>query len=1006
MLNFFLTATGTSTDGNGAFSLDVADGNAVLVFSYIGFTTQEIALNNRRSLTVVLSESSFQIDEVVVVAYGAQKRANLTGAVEKIGGERLENRAVQNITQALQGTIANLNVSTSNGAPGSTQSINIRGYAGLGSTRSPLVVIDGIQGGDLNNINMNDVESITVLKDAASSAIYGSSAPYGVIIVTTKKGRSGKTTITYNNNFGYSQPINLPHYVNSLEFAGAFNEAAANAFVALPFDDGTIDRIKQYMAGTLKDETMRNPTQDDWLTFSGSNANNDWFDIFFKDFSFSQMHNIGLSGGNERSNYYAGIGYNQQDGLYNWANDVYQRYNARLNLSSEIAKWLTVNLRSTFSNVSTDVPAIYSGVSGGSSYSRDYFHQLGRTWPSVALRNPDGNYSEPSGVVMFTQGGRNKSNTDRLSLTGEVVLRPLEGWNITANYTYFTTYGEASNHRKTVYITRPSGAQTPRSGTSPNYFQRGWDKNQNLTFNAFTSYEKNIGDHYISGLVGFTQELYKELSFQGANQELLTDELPMLSLTNGNVRAAADDTRELAIRGFFARINYNYKGKYLLELNGRYDGTSRFLKDNRNRTYPGVSAAWVPSGESFWEPVQEYVNYLKLRASYGSLGDQGFTSNWYPFFPALGNQLPTGTNYIFSSGRQSYFNEPGLVDMNLTWVTTTSIGYGIDLHSFNHRLNVSFDWYRRYAKDFTGPAEALPALLGTSPPSVNNAEIETTGFEITLGWKDRAGNVSYGIDAVLSDYQGRVTKYNNPRKLLANTWYDGMVMGEIWGFETVGLFQSEEEIANAPSQRNFNANWYPGDVRYRKLTDDGEPIGYGDNTVDNPGDQRIIGNSTPRYSFGVNMHAEWKGIDVTAFLQGVGKRDIMFADNANFFWGFTGDQWQSSYFTVHRDRWTTDNPDGYFPLASFAGTNKNRLSQTRYLQNAAYLRIKNTQIGYTIPAAITGKVKIQKARIFTNVENLATFTKLMKIIDPEIVDREAKVYPLKRTWAFGINVTL
>ena len=976
----------------------------------MGYASKEILVGGRTVVDVVLTEEAEEIDEVVVVGYGTQKKTNLTGAVSQIGGERLENRSVPTLTQALQGTVANLNISTPNGAPGTKQNINIRGYTGIniddyGSksnvSGSPLVVIDGVQGGDLSSINMNDVENISVLKDAASAAIYGSSAPFGVIIITTKKGRAGKPTISYNNNFGFAQPINLPHYVGSLEFAEAFNEVDENSKYAPMFNPDVIQRIKDYKAGKITDETIKNPSSDSWLSWNNANADNDWFDIFFKKVSFSQQHNLGVSGGTETSNYYLGLGYNQQDGLYNWADDVYQRFNVRANLSSNLARWLTVGFRSAFSRTMTDVPHSYSDITGSSDYSYAFFHQLGRTFPTVPLKNPDGYYSEASGIQLFTEGGRNLATTDRVALTGEMIFKPLPGWEATLNYTYDGEYIENSQHKKTFYVTKPSGVKDARGGTTPNYFARNMYKNQHHTVNAFTSYEKNLDGHYFKALIGFTQEFYDKLRLFGSNDNLYSDENPMISLTYGSNRNATDEASQLAIRGGFGRINYNYLGRYLLELNGRYDGTSRFLKDVRYKFYPGVSAGWVVSGESFWEQLKPVVNQFKLRGSYASLGDQSFTSSYYPFYPSLSTSSPANTNWIFGSSRESAISQPGLVNYNLTWITTNTLGFGVDLAFLNNRLNVNFDWYRRHAKDFVSFGQKLPAILGTSAPRVNDAETETRGFDLTISWKDKIGEVSYGASLVLGDYTGKILKYNNPTKLISDMWYDGMTMGEIWGYETVGLFKDQAEI-DATNQSSINANWYVGDVHYKDLNNDGK-LDIGKNTVDEPGDRKIIGNSTPRYSFGLNLNAEWKGFDLTLFMQGVGKRDIMFSENANYFWGFTG-EWQSAYFTEHTDRWTATNPGGYFPRAYFDNS-KNRRSQTRYLQNAAYLRIKNAQLGYTVPKEITDLIRFQKARIFVNVENLATFSKLMKIVDPEIVNSEAKVYPLQRVWAFGINIT-
>jgi len=1006
------TAVSTSTNASGAYSIALPD-NGTLVFSFVGYRTQEVAVDNRSIINVVLEPGETELEEVVVVGYGTQKKANLTGAVASIGGERLENRSVPTLTQALQGTVANLNITTPNGAPGTQQNVNIRGFTGIrvdaNGTRSnvsagPLIVIDGVQGGDLSTINFNDVENISVIKDAASAAIYGSSAPYGAILITTKKGRAGKPAIAYNNNFGFSAPTNLPEYVNSLDFANAFNEVAANSnYTAKLFGDDVIQRIKDYQAGLLTDETIKNPANDSWLGWNGAHANNNWFDIYFKDASFSQQHNVGVSGGTESSNYYVGLGYNQQDGLFNYANDSYKRYNGRANLSSDLTDWLTFGFRGAFSRAQTDNPTIYGGVSGGTSYSYDYFHQIGRTYPTVPVRNPDGDWSEGSGIALFTDGGRNKSTTDNAILTGEFVAKILTGWDATINYTFDGTYIDNSNHRKTFYHLRPSGERVPRGGTAPNYMERNMYKNQHHTVNAFTSYEKNIGGHYVKGLVGYTQELYDNLRLLASNNELYSDEIPSITASYGANRDGRDALSQLAIRGVFGRINYNYREKYLLELNGRYDGTSRFLKDVRYKFYPGVSAGWTVSRESFWEPIAATVNSFKLRGSYAQLGDQAFDSDRYPFYPALNTWTPTETRWLFAGGRESAVGASGLVNYDLTWITTNTLDIGLDADFLNNRLNLSFDWYRRSAKDFAVQADAMPAFLGTAPPRVNDAETETVGIEVSLGWKDRIKDFSYGANLVLSDYRGKIVQFNNPTKLLNNVWYEGMTMGEIWGFETVGLFRSQDEIDATDQSSIHGGTWYVGDVHYRDLDGDGK-ITIGKNTADEPGDRRVIGNTTPRYSFGLNLNAAYKGFDLAAFLQGIGKRDIMFSSDANYFWGFGGSEWQSSYFTVHTDRWTEDNPDGYFPRAYF-NSDRNRRAQTRYLQSAAYLRLKNVQLGYTLPQHLLDRARFKRARLFLNIENLATFSKLMDIVDPEIVNSNAKVYPVQRTWAFGLNVT-
>ena len=783
---------------------------------------------------------------------------------------------------------------------------------------------------------------------------------------------------------------------NSLDFAMIYNEAADNAGTTRPFTDENLQRIRDYQAGLITDETIADPTRDEWYTWTG-NGNNDWFDIFFKDVTFGQQHNIGVSGGTEKTNYYVGAGYNQTGGLYEFGDDIYKRYNVRANLQTAITDWLSFSIRSTFSRASSDTPNTYSGKTGG-----NYMHQLSRKWPTAPVRNPNGEYSYPSDIRLMTEGGRSKGETDKAVLTGEFIINPLPGWNITANYTFDGTYYTASSHVKTLYVTTPSGASVVYSGTSPNSFSRTSRKTQRHVINAFTSYEKTISKHYFKVMVGYMQELYDYLEQYGSNNNLYSDDLPALSLTYGTSPSLSDDAYQLATRAGFGRINYNYDEKYLLEFNARYDGTSRFLRDERFKFFPGVSAGWVVSRENFWEPIVDIANHLKIRVSYAVLGDQS-AMGYYPFYPSMGTTAPSGSNWIFADGREAYVTNPGLVNSDLTWISTATQNYGVDMAFLNNRLTASFDWYKRTGKNYVGPSKRLPAILGTTLPNTNDSEIQTTGWELSLGWRDQIRDFNYSVNFILSDYTGEVTKYTNPTGL-HTTWYEGKKMGEIWGYETYGLFQSEEEIANAPSQSKISANWFPGDVRYVDLDGNGV-IDWGDNTVSNPGDRRIIGNTTPRYSYGLNLQADYKGWDLGIFFQGVGKRDSWIS--SNMFWGLTGGQWQSTVLTSHLDRWTEDNPDGYFPRYYLnSNGDKNMQTQTGYLQNAAYLRLKNLQLGYSIPKKLLGKAGIERLRFYVSVDNLFTISSMPDGIDPEFSASDGKVYPLQRTWSVGLNLTL
>lgn len=1032
-------ARGTITNINGNFTLDVSN-DAVLQVSYIGYVLQEIQTRNQREFRVTLIEDVQALKEVIVVGYGVQKKENLTGAVSSLEGKTIENRSVSNVAQALQGTIGNLNISpnasnlsgdwdSSGGSPGATQKINIRGYTGFdtsGNARSdaPLIVIDGVQGGDINNINMNDVESITVLKDAASAAIYGSSAPFGVILINTKKGSQGqKSTITYSNNFMFSQPISLPKMMNSVDYAMAFNQFSDNANTAKLYNAATLKRIVDYMNGNLIEETLKDTNTDSWLAGFSSHANNDWFDIHFKDLSFSQLHNFGVSGGTKATTYYVGLGHTDQQGMYTYGNDYFKRYNARATLQSELSKWVTIGFRGAFSRSERNTP-------NSSTFSNaNILHILAQRRPTQPLLNPDGNYSNGSYVPAFRDGGRINTNTDDATLTGEVIIRPVKGWDITGNYSLTTTYLNRISHLKTVYHVLPSGKQSTLSGTSPNSISRRSDMNERRVINLFTAYEKTLNDHYFKGMMGYMQELYDMMYFVAGNNELYSDNILSLSTTYGTKISATDLQEQIATRGVFGRVNYNYKQKYLVEFNGRYDGTSRFTKDVRFKFYPGVSFAWVPSKEIFWNPLLGVVNSFKIRGSYGSQGSQG-SAGYYPFYPALRTFASTsGSNtWIFSNGQQPMVQFPSdLVDPNLSWVTTNTINGGTDLSFFNNKLNIGFDWYQRSATDYQGPAEALPAFLGASAPLVNNAAMKTVGFELHVAWRQKIKDFNYSANVVLSDYSSVITKYPNPTKITISglgtvynpMWYEGRNFGEIWGFETVGLFQSQEEINQAPDQSLLNAKpWNVGDVRYADLDGDGK-ITWGNNTVDNPGDRRIIGNSTPRYSFGVTLAADYKGWDFNMFIQGVGKRDSPANHNtgeyrfANFIWGVPrqGSYAQTTMWEVQQNRWSQfntpdENAKAYFPKMYFSDENmKNTYEQTRYLQNAAYARIKNIQIGYSLPASALKKVSLQKLRFFMNAENMGTWTKMIKTLDPEFSTSDGKLYPLQRTWAFGLNVT-
>ena len=463
--------TGVSTDFEGNFTIDANKGE-ILVFSYIGFNNQEIQIRDNKNLKIVMKSEAQQMSEVVIVGYGSQKKTNLTGSVTQIDAKVLKDRPITRLSQGLQGAVGGLNIISNGGAPNATQSINIRGFTGLGTAGSPLIVIDGIQGGDINSINANDVESVSVIKDAAASAVYGSSAPYGVILIKTKQGKKGQpVSITYNNNFTFDAPIGLPKMLNSLDFAKIYNQSLANGGGAPFFNQETIDRMTAYQNGTLATETIANPTGDSWKAWGGANANNDWYKIYFKDISLSQQHNLGVSGATDNSNYYVGLGYNKKEGMYRYGEDSYKRYNLRANLSSNLTEWLTFNFRGAFSQDKFDSPNTYGGKTGG-----NYMHQIGRKHPNIALYNPDGGISDESDIRLMRDGGRNIVINDKPIFTGEFVAKFAKNWTGTVNYTFDGAFNNQTNHVKTIYTSQPSGTLVEVGGTAPNGFSRYFSK--------------------------------------------------------------------------------------------------------------------------------------------------------------------------------------------------------------------------------------------------------------------------------------------------------------------------------------------------------------------------------------------------------------------------------------------------------------------------------------------------------------------------------------------------
>ena len=999
------TTNGTITGLDGDFSLSGVTKGSILVVSFVGYQNTEVKWNGQ-PLTIVLKEDTKVLDEVVVVGYGTQKKANLSGAVAAVDGKVLQDRPITNIGQGLQGVVPNLNITMNNGgAPGATSSFNIRGNTSLNGG-SPLVLVDNVQM-DANLVNPDDIESISVLKDAASASIYGARAAYGVILITTKKGKkSDKPTVSLSATGYWQSPALTFHNVNSMQYLTMMDEAYQNdGGSGHYFKSQVYQYAEDYFNGKYDSPVFFDTAYDTYKY--GYCGNTDWWDELYKT-SFSQIYTANISGGNDRTTYYASVSMNDQGGILKAGDDKYNKYNANVNISSNITKWLNVSAKIAHTYTDELHPTggttamnstAYSGLSSYSGMMK------GDLSPLMPVKHPDGHYagqgSYTNPVAIMEQGGNAQYKQNDLWMTGAVKITTIKGLVINADYTW-NFYGKSSNqHVQNFYdYTAVPGTENYYPWTNPSSVTVTNNDDYYNAFNAFAEYTFSLKEkHNFKVMVGYNQENKHKKYHYAGRKNLIDSSNPSLNLAYGDMAMNVSETH-WSVNGFFARINYDYKGKYLLELNGRYDGSSKFPHGDRYAFFPSASVAWRVSEEKFWEPIRGWFDNFKLRASYGSLGNQALDESRYGNFPYLATYgINTKYGALLNGTRPVAVSVPGLVSASFTWETVNQIDFGFDASFFGGRLNTSFDWYRRNTKDMLTAGQALPAVLGTSVPQENAADMKTVGWEVSLEWNDRLSNgFGYHIKGVLSDYQASITKFSNPTKLLG-THYVGEKLNEIWGYVSNGLFQSDEDAKAADQCYLSGGSWGAGDVKYEDLNNDGK-IDIGKNTLDDSGDRKIIGNSTPRYSYGITAGFDYKGFDFEMFWQGIGKRDYWLGGSQ--FWGFT-DEWCTP-LTSSLDYWTEDNRDAYFPRLHHYGVNGgNHQVSTRYLQNAAYLRLKNVVLGYTIPRSITEKVKISRLRVFVQGENLLTSTPLIDSYDPETLNN--MTYPINKKISVGLNLT-
>lgn len=1038
------TSNGTITDMDGNFSLkNISKGN-VLVVSYIGYQPQRLTIDgNQLTFRIMLTEDTQTLDEVVVVGFGTQKKVNLTGAVATVDTKTLESRPVTSVTQALQGVMPGLNIDVNDkgGRLDENPNMNIRGTGnlGTGSSASPLVLIDGAEG-DINSLNPQDIANISVLKDAASSSIYGSRAPFGVILITTKSGEAGKTNIQYSGNFRWSRPTNIPDMLDSYRFAKYFNVAKKNeegneeAFI---FSSATIDRIQKYMAGEYPYTSDPEGNQGGFFPFNGaSNDNQNWPRNFIDKTSFGQEHNLSISGGSEKVKYYISGAFLSQEGQMNYSDEKKKRFNISGKVSGQVTKWLNLDFNARFIREDIGMPTFIK------LYGDRFFAETTKLYPTMPLYDNNGHYTRNPKLMQLTSGGRSNSTKDTYFTQGGFHLTPIKGLGIHGQASLRTTNYQHQYNVNKVYLYNKENQPVEEAwlggdndlAAGKTFVQSETEQTSMMTTALYADYEYSWMKHNFKATAGMNSEYYRINNLVGKRYDVVNEQVPSINTATGTSVLKAF-TREWATMGYFARLNYDYDGRYLIEGNIRRDATSRFRGDERWGTFPSVSVGWNIAREAFWEPAQEYVNLLKLRFSYGSLGNQN-TESFYPTYSiqniTVGSADDGGRWLLEQANRSSIASTPGLVSSLLTWERVISYNAGLDFAAFNNRLTGYAEYYIRDTKDMVGPAEEISPIVGASAPKLNNTSLRTKGWELQVNWQDRIGQVGYRISLNLSDAQTEVTEYPNPDKTfytknsdgetIENYW-KGKKLGEIWGFKTVGMAKTDQEIqdyiaihdqSRLPSVGNNI--WKAGDIMYANL-DDNPAIEKGTSAND-PKDLCIIGNSTPRYRFGITLGADYKGFDISMMFQGVAKRDIWVGgdDRTDYskgmiFWGVNGGQWDSTGYDEHYDFFRPEgdelgaNLNAYFPRP-IIGSKQNQQVQTRYLQNAAYIRLKNLQVGYTLPTELIRKISLQKVRVFFSGDNLWTGSKMSKNFDPELLFQNGMSYPLSYTLSFGVNITL
>ena len=1020
---------GTITDINGDFTLDLAPDNAITI-SYVGFKPQ--TLKPTDGIHVTLDEQAKGLDEVVVIGYGTKKKANLIGAVSTVGAEELKDRPVTNLGQMLQGQVPNLNISFNTGTPGEAATLNIRGKTSITNSGAPLVLIDGVEG-SIDRINPNDIESVSVLKDAASAAIYGARAGFGVVLITTKNNKDGQAHITYNGRFSFSAPTTKTNFMtvgyDVARLVDEFNTATTgSSYSELNADDYKMLEERRY-------DVTENPARP-WAVVSQNDGlyhyygNFDWYNYIFNFAQPTWNHNLSVNGGTEKMNYMISGGMNDHDGLYALSTDKYSTRTLMAKFNAEVTPWLKVF--STASLFKSKYKQAGYDYEDGGNVANLAFHAM----PWIVPVNPDGtnvyilpnsNNKPADGFAAMLRTGNGFTQVGKTEQTYAIgaVLKLMEGLEFTGKITY-RNYAKEKLARSAsfVYARKPGQELTANGWPFNNRLKDGRDTYENYVYDFYANFHRTFANvHNVSAVVGTNYERGHYKFVEPSGRDLTSEVLNDLSLSTGE-KSVKSSQNEFALMGYFARLSYDYAGKYLVEANMRYDGTSRFPRNHRWGFFPSLALGWRISEEAFFEPVRPTISNLKLRASVGSLGNQitdnsaKFNNNtFYPYMRLITLKPTTNLNYIFDNAQAVYASLGAPTSGSLTWETIVTQNVGLDVGLFNNRLSLVLDVYSRTTKDMLAAARALPAVYGYNAPYENNGELRTNGFELVVGWNDKfnlAGKpFYYGVNLTLADSKTKITKFKGNESKVLGQDYEGMEWGEIWGYRIKGIYQSDQEAIDRGVDQSFLGTRFTdkaGDLIFDDV-DGSTKIDQGKGTLEDHGDLVRIGNAMPRYNYGITVNMAWMGFDFSMFWQGIGKQNVYPGGNNMLFWGPYARAYSSFIPEDFPSKvWSKNNRNAYFPrpVADLARSFAMSRPNDRYLQNLAYCRLKNLTVGYTLPKTLTKKVYLEKVRLYFSGENLFITSKLKSdYIDPEQMmhDTNGRVYPFSKTFSFGLDVS-